>query len=123
MENVTLADWAALYDLPKKSSRKKSKSLDTGNLLLETGKDDDNDDEFSDFIEEGKHNAKIAKPKQRLKSRIIRSVWFNMKSHSEKHFRELIMLFTYWQNEGADLIGISSSYLECFLLLKEEIDK
>ena len=52
MENVTLADWAALYDLPKKSSRKKSKSLDTGNLLLETGKDGDNDDEFSDFIEE-----------------------------------------------------------------------
>ena len=74
MENVTLADWAALYDSPKNSFRKKSKSLDTDNRLLETGKDDDNEDEFADFIEEGKNNAKIAKPKQRLKLRIIRSV-------------------------------------------------
>lgn len=46
-----------------------------------------------------------------------------MKSHSEKHFCELIMLCTCWQNEEADLIGSSSSYQERFLLLKEEIDK
>lgn len=63
MENVTLADWAALYDSPRNSLRKKSKSLDTDNLHLETGKDDDNGDKFADFIEEGKHNAKIKKPK------------------------------------------------------------
>lgn len=97
--------------------------MDTDNLLLETGKDDDNDDELADFVEECKHNAKNAKPKQRLKPRIIRSVWFNVKSHAEKHFRELIMLFTCWRNEEADLIGSSSSCQERFLLLKEEIDK
>ena len=123
MENVTLADWAALYDSPKNSFRKKSKSFDTDNLLLETGKDDDNDDEFTDFVEEAKHNVKNAKPKQCLKPRIIISVWFNVKSHPEKHFRELIMLFTCWRNEQADITSSYSSYQEHFLLLKEGIDK
>ena len=123
MENVTLADWAALYDSPKNSFKKNCKSFDSDNLLLETGKDDDNDDEFTDFVDKAKHNAKNAKPKQRLKPRIIRSVWFNVKSHPEKHFRELIMLFTCWRNEQADLISSCSSYQEHFRLLKEGIDK
>ncbi|PFX32193.1 hypothetical protein AWC38_SpisGene3014 [Stylophora pistillata] len=121
IENITLADWAALYDSPKSSFMKKSKSLDTDNLLLETGKDDDNDDEFTDFVEEGKHNAKIAESKQHLKPRIIRSVCFNVKSLSENHFRELIMLFTCWQNEEADLIGSSSPYQECDLFQLEPV--
>ena len=46
-----------------------------------------------------------------------------MKSHPEKHFRELIMLFTCWRNEQADLISSCSSYQEHFRLLKEGIDK
>ena len=33
------------------------------------------------------------------------------------------MLFASWRNEETDLIGSSSSYQECYLLLKEEIDK
>ena len=66
---------------------------------------------------------KQGKPNKRLKPRIIRSVWFNVKSQPEKHYRELIMLFTSWRNEEADLIGSSSSYQERYLLLKAQIDK
>ena len=58
-----------------------------------------------------------------MKPRIIRSVWFNVDTHPEKHYRELIMLFTSWRNEETDLIGNSSSYQEQYFLLKEEIDK
>ena len=47
---MLLADWAALYNSPKNSFGKKSKSLNTDNLLLETGKDDDDDDEFADLM-------------------------------------------------------------------------
>ena len=50
-------------------------------------------------------------------------MWFNVKSHPEKHYRELIMLFTSWRNEETDLICSSSSYQERYLLLKEKIDK
>ena len=103
---------------------KKSKSTDLDNLPLETIDDDENnDDELFDCAKESTQVGKPGKPKQHLKPRIIRSVWFNVKSQSEKHYRELIMLFTSWRNEETDLMGNSSSYQEYYLLLKEQIDK
>ena len=68
-------------------------------------------------------NGNQEEPKQCSKPRIIRSVWFNVKSQPEKHFRELIMLFTPWRNEETALLANCSSYHERFLLLKEQIDK
>ena len=123
LENVTLADWAVLYDSRQKPFIKKSKDIDTDNRPLETADDDENDDELPDCANEAMQNTKQSKPKQRLKPRIIRSVWFNVKSHPEKHYRELIMLFTSWRNEETDLIGNSPSYQERFLILKDKIDK
>ena len=123
LENITLADWAALYDSCQKSFTKKSKSVDVDNLPLETLDDEINDDELLDCAKETMQIEKQGKPKKRLRPRIIRSVWFNVKSQPEKHYRELIMLFTSWRNEEADLIGSSSSYQEHYLLLKEQIDK
>ena len=123
-ENISLADWAALYDSCQKPFMKKSKSTDLDNLPLETIDDDENnDDELFDCAKESTQVGKPGKPKQHLKPRIIRSVWFNVKSQSEKHYRELIMLFTSWRNEETDLMGNSSSYQEYYLLLKEQIDK
>ena len=122
LENITLADWAALYDSCQKSFTKKSKSVDVDNLPLETLDDEINDDELLDCAKETMQIEKQGKPKKRLKPRIIRSVWFNVKSQPEKHYRELIMLFTSWRNEEADLIGSSSSYQEHYFLLKERID-
>ena len=122
LENVTLADWTALYDSCQKSFTKKSKSVDVDNLPLETD-NEINDDELLDCAKETLQIQKQGKPKKHLKLRIIRSVWFNVKSQPEKHSRELIMLFTSWRNEEADLIGSSSSYQERYLLLKEQIDK
>ena len=123
-ENISLADWAALYDSCQKPFVKKSKSTDLDNLPLETIDDDkNNDDELFDCAKETTQVGKPGKPKQHLKPRIIRSVWFNVKSQPEKHYRELLMLFTSWRNEETDLIGNSSSYQEHYFLLKEQIDK
>ena len=103
---------------------KKSKSTDVDNLPLETLDDDENnDDELFDCAKNNTQVGKRGKPKQRLKPRIIRSVWFNVKSQPEKHYCELIMLFTSWRNEETDLICSSSSYQERYLLLKEKIEK
>ena len=102
---------------------KKSRATDIDNLPLETlDNDENNDDELVECVKEVTNIGKKGKPKKRLKPRIIRSVWFNVESHPEKHYRELIMLFTSWQNEETDLIGNSSSYQEQYLLLTEEID-
>ena len=92
LENVTLADWAALYDSPQKPFVKKSKDINKDNLPLERADDEENDDELTDCANEAMQNTKQPKPKQCLKpiSEVhIRSVWFNVKSQTEKHYCEL----------------------------------
>ena len=71
LENVTLADWAALYDSRQKPFVKKLKDIDTDNLQLETADDEENDDELPDCANEVMQNIKQSKPKQCLKPRII----------------------------------------------------
>ena len=83
---------------------------------METADDEEND-ELPDCANEAVQNTKQSKPKQCLNPRIV---WFNVKSH---HHHELIMFFTSWWNEETDILGNSSSYQECFLLLKNKIDK
>jgi hypothetical protein len=94
---VLLADWAAWYDSTDKPYIKQSDELDIDNYPLETNLMDDNDDD-----NEEKESCK-QKNKKRSKARIIRSVCFNKEVDSEKHYRELIMLFTSWRNEKTDL--------------------
>ena len=71
LENVTLADWAALYDSPQKPFVKKSKDIDTDNIPLEAADDEGNDDELPDCANEAMQNIKQSKPKQHLKPRIL----------------------------------------------------
>ena len=117
LEHLTLADWAAWYDSCGKPYVKKSFQKDADNLPLETANDDENDDELSD------ENTISKKHKKRSKARIIRSVWFNREKDPEKHFRELIMLFTPWRNEQTDLLAYCSSYQARFLLAKDLVDE
>ena len=130
VENITLADWAAWYDScdNKPTYHKKSTKLDIDGLPVETlDNDDNNDDELCDDINavtcnsKSKKSNKTSQPKKRAKARIIRSVWFNKEAYPEKHYRELIMLFTPWRNEDTDLIGKYSSYKEHYLALEEPI--
>ena len=118
LEHLTLADWAAWYDLRGKPYVEKSFLNDSDNLPLETANDDENDDELCDD-----KSIIDKKNKKRSKSRIIRSVWFNKEKDPEKHYRELIMLFTSWRNEETDLLAGCPSYQACFLLVKDMINK
>ena len=74
--------------------------------------DDHNDNDISNESSKQK----------RAKARITTIVWFNKESHPEKHFWELIMLFTAWRNEEVDLMANASTFKEHFLLLKDAID-
>jgi hypothetical protein len=87
LEDVSLADWAAWYNSSGKPYLKSSHELDIDNY--------DNNEE-----EESK-----PKNKKRSKARVIRSVCFNKEVDSEKHYRELIMLFSSWRDEITDLLG------------------
>ena len=60
---------------------------------------------------------------KRTPARIIRSVWFNREAQPEKHYRELLMLFTSWQNEETDLLKNYSTFKEHYLAQRDEISK
>ena len=107
LENLTLADWAAWYDNTGKTYVKQTDELDFDGLPLESFVDDNQNDDDCDL----KDSSKV-KTKKRAKARIIRSVWFNKESDPEKHYRELLMLFTSWRNEETDFLGNCSSYQE-----------
>ncbi len=115
LQHITLADWAAWYDTSGQNHyRKTNKKIDIDNLPMET-QDESNDDELLD----NEISLTSVSPKNTIKkksqARIIRSVWFNKEAQPEKHYRELIMLFTPWRNEQTDLIGSFSSFLEHYI--------
>ena len=124
LEHLTLADWAAWYDTDTKPYNKQSKELDTDSLLLETATNELNDDDYNDDDDDAHSKQKNFKEKKRRKkARIIRSVWFNKETEPEKHYCELIMLFTSWRNEDTDLLGNCSSYQDYFSLIAHKINE
>jgi hypothetical protein len=122
LKNITLADWAAWYDSCGKQNNKKAhKKADIDNLPLET-EDENNDDEL---LNSNEHcltsDSSIKSIKKRTQARIIRSVWFDKEAQPEKHYRELIMLFTPWRNEQTDLMRNYSSFEEHYIARYDEI--
>ncbi len=123
LQNITLADWAAWYDTCGQNNYKKTnKKADIDNLPVET-ENENNDDELLD----NENSLTSVSPKNSIKkrsqARIIRSVWFNKDAQPEKHYRELIMLFTPWRNEQTDLMGSFSSYQEHYIARYNEISE
>ena len=123
LEHVSLADWAAWYDQCGKPYVKPNRQVDIDDLPLETDFNDDNNDDDDDDDGEEKQKEKHVQNKKRSKARIIRSVCFNKEVDSEKHYRELVMLFTSWRNEITDLLGSCSSYQEYYMQIKDIIDE
>ncbi|XP_028418500.1 uncharacterized protein LOC114543885 [Dendronephthya gigantea] len=124
LQNVTLADWAAWYDSSGQKTYRKTNKPDVDNLPLENN-DEDNDDELL-INDDNLHVVKTPenmKIRKRSRARVIRSVWFNKETQPEKHYRELIMLFTPWRNEQTDLMGNYSCFEEHYLARNEEISK
>lgn len=117
MGNVILAEFAAYYDTqPSRSiNRNKSKRNAHQACLPEPNiiENDDNADLDDDSI--GPY-------KRRKKSRIIRSVHFNIDTDSEKHYGELLMLYHPWRDEQ-ELKGNSSSYYDQYRKCQVEIEE
>ena len=105
-----------MYDCAGKTYVRPTNELDTDGLPLETFIDDDHNDD-----DDGVSKKTCSKTKKRTKARVIRSVWFNKEVELEKHCHELITLFTPWQNEETDLLGIFSSYKDHCMALSNAI--
>ena len=90
LENLTLADWAAWYDnCSSKPYVKETHEIDIDGLPLEKYIDDEQNDDDDEFVK-----TTNSKTRKHYKARVLRSVWFNKQKELEKHYRELLMLFT-----------------------------
>ena len=92
LENLTLADWAAWYDnCSSKPYVKETHEIDIDGLPLEKYIDDEQNDDDDEFVK-----TTNSKTRRHSKARVLRNVWFNKQKEPEKHYRELLMLFTPW---------------------------
>lgn len=90
--HLTLADWAAWYDLAGKPYDKNSFETDIDDLLLETSiNEQENDDDDDDRNTTYQNEFKCQKNKKRSKTRIIGSVGLNKMADPEKHYAIHIM--------------------------------
>ena len=90
LENLTLADWAAWYDnCSSKPYVKETHEIDIDGLPLEKYIDDEQNDDDDEFVK-----TTNSKTRRHSKARVIKSVWFNKQKEPEKHYLELLMLFT-----------------------------
>ena len=123
-----VAHWATWYDNREPSSVRLQKCVktDSDGSPIEIFDDDNRDDDMnvsvipSNDLTMKKHQKHINK---RSKPRIIRSVWYSKDNHPEKHYRELLMLFTAWRNEDTDLLEDCETYMKWCQMLREQINK
>ena len=128
MESVCLADFVAWYNCKSESNEQrhlKTSSSCADDYLPESTIDSNLEDDVCDqeqMSDNDKYEMKggIALVK-RQKPRIIRSVRFNKNKDPENYYREQIMLYTAWRNEGRDLLKDFQTYQDRFEVAKDEI--
>ena len=122
MSAVTLAEYAAFYDQGAGTFKQKSKVIDNDGFLHEVN-DEDCTDDYSEPCTKNDNVQSVGLLRRRKKARVIRSVWFNPELDGERHFRELLMLFTPWRNEEKDLIGSCLSFAEAYQKQQHDIER
>jgi len=83
---------------------------------LEKYIDDEQNDDDDEFV-----TTTNSKTRRRSKARVLRSVWFNKEKEPEKHYRELLMLFTPWRTEETDSLGNFASHEDRCMVLSNVI--
>ena len=133
LENICLADFACCYSESKTvssfRSRKGTQSSRDGYLQENSpsvaseghGDGDDDDDRVGDSEKE-KQTDMNEEYRKRAVPRILRTCRFNKEKEEEKHYRELLMLYTSWRDETVDLIGTATSYKSRYFEIKDIVD-
>ena len=131
LQNICLADFACWYSENKAvssfRSHMRSGSSADGYLqennptVASEGQGDGDDDEIGDSAEE-KPMDMDEEYRKRSVPRILRTCRFNKEKEEEKHYRELIMLYTSWRDERIDLIGTAASYKSRYFEIKDIVD-
>ncbi|CAG2216944.1 unnamed protein product [Mytilus edulis] len=98
--------------------RRNTKGSKTKTVLPEPNIEKNDDEVENEEIDVSKDSRQYRK---RKKARIIRSVHFDIKTDSEKYYRELLVLYSSWRNEN-DLKKSCNSFNERYLEIKDEVE-
>lgn len=129
MEQLCLADFAAWYNCVKTDDHTPKQKVKITNEQFPPEKNFEenvDDDPTNDDVEMSGKEYLInggLKLVQRRKPKIIRTVRFNKNKDPENYFREQLMLYTPWRNEGKDLIQNCTTYQERFEQLEQTVVK
>ena len=130
LENICLADFACWYTENKAVSSFQSRkaSVVSGDGYLKENSpsvasesQNNDDDEYCDNGEE-KQTDLNQEYRKRSVPRILRTCRFNKEKGEEKHYRELLMLYTAWRQEKNDLIGRATSYKNRYFEIKDIVE-
>ena len=134
LENTCLADFACWYTANKAvsfQSRKATNASGDGYLkenspsvTSESQNNDDADDEEEEHIDRREEKQIDLNQEYRKRSvpRILRTCRFNKEKDEEKHYRELVMLYTAWRQEEVDLIGTATSHKNRYFEIKDIVE-
>ena len=134
LENICLADFSCWYSESKRvsSSRSRKGTQSSGDGYLQENSpsvasegqyDGDDDDDDGGDSEKEKQTDMNEGYRKRSVPRILRTCRFNKEKEEEKHYRELLMLYTSWRDETVDLIGTATSYKSRYFEIKDIVDE
>lgn len=128
LEGICLADFVAWFQVKYKKENERNTASTCDELPEDVADDICSDDAITistdscEFAQSYlfRNGTEIIK---RSKPQVLRWVNFDRETDSEKHYQELLMLFTPWRNEEKDLVNVSRSFEERYIECKGDIDK
>ena len=127
IESICLADFVAKFSVKYKKKEKENENHRVNDLLETEYVEDTSDDVICPSEEDILQHTYVFKNGieivQRKKLCVLRWVHFDVETESEKFYRELLMLFTYWRNEEKDLIKNFNSFEESYMTRRSFIEK
>ena len=118
LENICLAEYVAFYD-GLSSYHKAAQKLDPEDDFAQEKENEQVDDDEPDDDEGSSVNVQGLK--KRKKPRIIRYVNFNVDTHEEEHFRELLMLFSSYRDINNLRLNFET-YKERYQEVKDQVE-
>lgn len=130
LENCTYADFVSWYDRLYGSRKGHAQGCiqSCDSELPEENDNFDNDDTLHENNEENKNETNSiiefvdgTLMKRRNKQKVLRYQMVSENENKEKHYRQLLMLFTSWRNEEVDLLNGYDTYFESYLQQKNAV--
>ncbi|XP_033741835.1 uncharacterized protein LOC117328415 [Pecten maximus] len=120
LQNMCLADYVSKLDIKYPKKKHIDDEVNDDEDVPLTDSDDEINNATENCVRMELRNGIIIK--QRKNRKVIRYVRYNVKTDSENHYREKLLLFFPWRNEKLDLLGGHDTYEDHYNHVKKTVD-